>query len=128
MGMIIGFTCDECGFYHELLKGGGMRFHGEDTLLEVLPERERGKVKALLGQEDAEIMSYEYSVFYCPDCELPQSHLDFQISLGDGEIYQPDFKCLICRGPLEKEDEVRFLKNCPRCGSERILESTGEWD
>jgi len=128
MGMLVRFTCLDCGYSQELRWGVGMRIFDQSQILKLLDPAERQRVEKLLEEDPDARLSTHQQLFYCSNCGRQQSRLAHQLSSGDQTIYRPEFSCSICDGALEREEEIRWLESCPECGSVRIQESTGDWD
>jgi len=128
MGDLFSLYCRDCGFSQELRLGVGMLFFGSDNKIQMLPRGKRKKAQELLKRPDASLDFFQYDLFLCPKCDLQASRLNFQISYGEGQVYQPSFRCSICRTQLVKDDHPRLLDHCPSCGSANLMTGAGSWD
>jgi len=128
MGYLFSLYCQDCGFSQELRLGVGMLFLGSENLVPMLPKGKREKVRELLMRPGATLTSCSYDLFLCPKCDLQASRLNFQINFGEGEVYQPYFRCSLCRTRLVEDEYPRLLDHCPKCGSRYVVTGSGIWD
>lgn len=128
MGDLFSLYCRDCGFSQELRLGVGMLFFSSENKIQMLPRGKREKVQELLTRPDARLDLFHYDLFLCPTCDLQASRLNFQISYGEEQVYQPRFRCSICRTRLVKDDHPRLMDHCPSCGSTNLITGAGSWD
>jgi len=128
MGTSYSIGCQDCGYTLELMQGVGMMFMDHERMLQTLSKKERKKVQALLEEEGATLQGFSYKIFSCSDCQGLESNLTYRVRLSNEEIFEPEFACSNCGGPLVEDDPNLLLDTCPECGSKYVNSSMGDWD
>ena len=128
MGTSYTIGCRECDYTMELRQGVGMMFFDHERMLQSLSKKEQEKVQVILEGEGATLKGFSYKIFSCPACECLESNLSYRLELSNGMIYEPEFSCSNCGGPLVEDDQIRPLDACPACGSLNIITGIGDWD
>ena len=145
MGSIFGWKCERCGAQESFMCGGGMLSLNEPEVVRRAGEGAFGPAMATLlrdGVPDGWSVFRSRVYYRCPACDATFEGVRLAVDdRSDGELaYTPSpGTCPACGehvlddAPMGEDDVFercvsRAREGCPKCGSQQVSVTCGNWD
>ena len=116
MGDGIGTICGNCEHVSEYLFGVGMSYSSIDIVANFLPKGAQKLIADIRSKQEITQVDYAHKLYECPRCDTTHPRFYLSFRYGENQMFQPDYRCGDCRGPLHSAQKDILSYKCRQCG------------
>ncbi|MCS5594965.1 MAG: hypothetical protein NZ730_10550 [Porticoccaceae bacterium] len=120
MGGGVGTICGNCEHISEYLFGVGMLYSSIDRVAHLLPKGAQRLIADIRSKQEITQVDYAHKLYECPSCDTTHPRFYLSFRYGENQMFQPDYRCGDCWGPLRVAQKDIFSYRCRKCGARQL--------